>query len=92
MGRGHRRLVRFGPWLARAVACGGLVWLLVVMAEYIWAPLPPGYPPGEMPEGQGEGMMFLFFFVPCLAVLVGLLAPPIAKLLRWLRSRGGQLG
>lgn len=71
----------FVPWLVFwpgwAIAWMALAGGLVGLARYIWAPFPPEYPPGAQPEGQGEGMAFLFFFLPGLLVLAVLTLVPV---------------
>ena len=79
MGWRGRRIGRFWLWFLPfwAVACGLLGTCLVGLAEYIWAPLPADYPPGQEPCGEGEGLAFLFTFLPLLVVLAAVLVSPL---------------
>jgi len=69
---------------AVALVCCWLAVLvcLILLAGYIWAPLPPQYSPDNPPEGQGEGMALVFLFGPGVLLLVGVTVAIVAVMIR----------
>jgi hypothetical protein len=55
--------------------CALLVAWLVVLARYIWAPL-PDYCGPDFCEGQGEGMALIFLFYPGVVTLAVVIIVP----------------